>query len=202
MWDRVPAVLRYRRPPRRSSRTTRRVTGFMLAVPQFHFVEISMHTSTRVAIACSATLLLAGCAKSDRAASDTAAAVAPAAEPAMAPTLSLADVAGKWEARSVPEAGPDTTPTNYVRTATADTTGWSLTFPSGLNVPLRVRVDGDSVISRSDTYSSPRRKGVKVWTEASWKRQGEKLVGAVIAHYETTRPDSVLRLRSEATRMP
>ena len=163
-----------------------------------------MHTRTRVAIACSATLLLAGCAKTDQAASDTAAAIAatPAAEPAMAPTLSLGDVAGKWQARSVPEAGPDTTPTSYVLTATADTTGWSLTFPSGLNVPLRARVDGDSVITRSDTYSSPRRKGVKVWTEASWKRQGEKLVGAVIAHYETTRPDSVLRLRSEATRMP
>ena len=163
-----------------------------------------MHTATRVAIACSATLLLAGCAKSEQAATDTAAAVAPApaAEPAMAPAIALADVAGKWQARSVPEAGPDTTPTTYVLTATADTTGWSLTFPSGLNVPLRVRVDGDSVISRSETYSSPRRKGVKVWTEASWKRQGDKLIGAVIAHYETTSPDSVLRLRSEATRMP
>jgi hypothetical protein len=163
-----------------------------------------MHTTTRVVIACSVTLLLAGCAKSDQTATDTAAAgvATPAAEPAPAPTLSLADVACSWQARSVPEAGPDTTPTTYVLTATADTTGWSLTFPSGLKVPLSVRVDGDSVISRSEPYSSPRRKGVKVWTEASWKKQGEKMIGSVIAHYTTTGPDSVLRLRSEATKMP
>ena len=163
-----------------------------------------MHTITRAAIACSTTLLLAGCGKSDQAAIDTAAGVAvtPAAEPAPAPMFSLADVAGRWQARSVPETGTDTTPTNYVLTATADTTGWSLTFPSGLKVPLRVVVSGDSLISRSDTYSSPRRKGVKVWTEASWRRQGDRLVGSVIAHYTTSAPDSVLRLRSEATRMP
>jgi len=163
-----------------------------------------MRTITRVAIACSTTLFLAGCGKSDQAAIDTAGAVAatPAAEPAPAPALSLSDVAGRWQARSVPEAGTDTTPTTYVLTATADTTGWSLTFPSGLKVPLRVMVSGDSLITRSDTYASPRRKGVKVWTEASWRRQGDKLVGSVIAHYTTSSPDSVLRLRSEATRMP
>lgn len=162
-----------------------------------------MHSITRVAIASSIALLVAGCAKSDQAGIDTAAdgAAAPAAL-APAPALSLADIAGRWQARSVPEAGTDTTPTTYVLTATSDTTGWSIAFPSGLTVPLRVVSVGDSVVTRSDSYESPRRKGVKVFTDASWRRQGEKLVGSVVARYETTAPDSVLRLRTEATRMP
>src|SRR5881296_2369878 len=107
--------------------------------------EVRMQITCRVAIACSTSLLLAGCAKSDQAAKDSAAAAAataapaPApATPAPAPALSLADVAGKWQVRSVPESGTDTTSTNYVLTATADTTGWFITFPSGLKVPLHV----------------------------------------------------------------
>jgi hypothetical protein len=165
-----------------------------------------MHIMSRVAIACSATLLLAGCAKSDQAAKDTTAAAAamPAPAPVAAPTpaLSLSDVAGKWQVRSVPESGTDTSSTNYVLTATADTVGWFNTFPSGLKVPLHVTLSGDSVIEKSGTYASQRRKGVKVMTEASLKIQGGKLVGTTIAHYAKAGPDSVLRLRNEGTKMP
>ena len=162
-----------------------------------------MQSITRVAIACSLGLLVAGCTKSDTPATDTAAAVAPAAmEPAPAPALALADLAGKWNMRSVPESGTDTTATVYVLNATADTSGWSLEFPNGTKTPLAVHPGGDSLHLVSGTYASPRRKGVKVKTESTWRLQGDKLVGVVIARYQTTGPDSVLRLRSEGTKAP
>lgn len=165
-----------------------------------------MHIMSRIVIACSAALVLAGCAKSDQAAKDStaAAAAAPAPAPAPAPTpaFSLSDVAGKWQMRSVPESGKDTSATTYVLTATADTVGWFNTFPSGLKVPLHVTLSGDSVIEKTGTYASQRRKGVKVMTESSLKLQGGKLVGTTIAHYAKAGPDSVLHLRNEGTKMP
>jgi hypothetical protein len=163
-----------------------------------------MQITSRVAIACCTGLLVAGCAKKDQAAQDSAAAAA--ATPAPAPTppaaLSLADVAGKWQVRAVPEAGTDTTTTNYVLTATSDTAGWFITYPSGLKVPVHIQVSGDSVIEKTGTFASQRRKGVKVMTEGSLKLQNGKLVGRTIAHYAKAGPDSVLRLRTEGTKMP
>ena len=162
----------------------------------------------RVAIACSTSLLLASCAKSDQSTKDSAAgaaaAPAPAATPAPAPApaLQLADVAGKWQMRAVPETGTDTTATTYVLTASADTTGWMITFPSGVKVPVHVTVSGDSLIEKTGTFASQRRKGVKVMTEGSLRLQNGKLVGTTIAHYAKAGADSVLRLRTDGTKMP
>lgn len=160
-----------------------------------------------VALAGSAALAVVGCAKKEQPAKDTTAATAaaaPAAAPTPAPTpaLSLADVAGKWQVRSVPETGKDTSATSYVLTATADTTGWMISFPSGLKVPVHVTLSGDSVIQRTGTFASQRRKGVKVSTEGSFHLQNGKLVGTTIAHYAKAGADSVLRLRTEGTRAP
>jgi hypothetical protein len=157
----------------------------------------------RVAIACCTTLVIAGCAKSDQAAKDTTVAPAAAAPPpAAAPALSMADFAGKWQVRAVPETGKDTTPTNYVLTATADTTGWMIDFPSGVKVPTHVAVSGDSVLIKTGTFPSQRRKNVKVMTEGSARIQNGKLVGTTIAHYSNAGADSVLRLHIEGTKMP
>jgi hypothetical protein len=165
-----------------------------------------MRIMLRVALACSTSLLLAACAKSDQAKTDSAAgaAAAPAAAtpaPAPAPAIALADVAGKWQMRSVPESGTDTSATTYVLTATADST-WTMTFPSGLKVPVHVTVSGDSVIQKTGTFASQRRKGVKVTTEGSFRLQNGKLVGTTTAHYAKAGADSVLRLRTEGTKMP
>ena len=165
-----------------------------------------MHIITRAALACSTTLLIAGCAKSDQARTDSAAAAAaatPAPPPAPAP-FSMADAAGKWQMRAVPEAGTDTTTTTYVLTATADTSGWLITFPSGVKVPMQVTASGDSLLIKTGTFSSQRRKGVKVMTEGSVRMQSGKLVGTTIAHYSGAKvgADSVLRLRTEGTKMP
>ena len=165
-----------------------------------------MQLSTRVALVCSTSVLLASCSKTEKAPVDTAAAMAPAPAPAPAPAapapIALADVAGKWKMRAVPESGPDTTPTNTVLTATADTTGWSLTMPNGVKVPLHVVAAGDSIVSTSGVYGSVRRKGVKVHTVTTLRMKDGGLTGMTVAHYHVTTPDSVLRLTSVATKAP
>jgi hypothetical protein len=166
-----------------------------------------MQIMRRVGLACSTALLLAGCAKGEQGTKESAAgaSAAPAAAapaPAPAPAFSLADVAGKWQMRAVPESGKDTTATTYVLTATADTTGWLITFPSGLKVPLHVMASGDSVMSTTGTFASQRRKGVKVKTENTFRLSGGKLVGTTIAHYSNAGADSVLHLRTEGTKIP
>lgn len=168
-----------------------------------------MRITSQLTIVCCAGLLVAGCKKSNQAgmADSTAApadstAAAPAPAPPPAPTLSLADVAGKWQMVAKPDSGKDMSATKYVLTATADTTGWMITFPSGLKVPVQVSVSGDSIIEHTGTFSSQRRKGVKVMTEGSLKLQDGKLVGMTIAHYAKPGADSVLHLRTEGTKMP
>jgi hypothetical protein len=168
-----------------------------------------MRMMHRVTFACCTALVVIGCAKSEPAKTDSAAgaAAAPAATPAgapapaPAPALALADVAGKWQMRSVPESGTDTSATTYVLTASADST-WTMAFPSGVKVPVHVTASGDSVIAKTGTFASQRRKGVKVSTDGSFRLQNGKLVGTTIAHYSKPGADSVLRLRTEGTKIP
>jgi hypothetical protein len=166
-----------------------------------------MRNVSRVAIACGTALLVAGCAKKDEATKDSAAGAAatpatPAPAAAPARTLALADVAGKWQMRAVPESGTDTTATSYVLTATADTSGWFITFPAGLKVPVHITVAGDSLTQKAGPFASQRRKGVKVSTEGTFRLQEGKLVGTTVAHYAKAGADSVLRLRTEGTKAP
>ena len=164
-----------------------------------------MPTRSRLTVAWSTAVVLAvACSKSDQAAKDSAAAAPAAAAPAPAPApaFSFADAAGKWQVRAIPEAGPDTTPTNYVLTATADTSGWVMTFASGLKVPLQVTASGDSLIVKTGTFASQRRKNVKVMTEGAIRIQNGKMVGSSTAHYANAGADSVLHLRTEGTKMP
>jgi hypothetical protein len=161
-----------------------------------------MNRITRIALSSSTILLVAGCAKKEPA-QDTTAAMAPAPAPAPAPAaLSLADVAGKWQMSNVPMSGADTSPTNFVLTATADTTGWVMEFPSGVKVPLKVRVDGDSIITVAEPFASQRRKSTKVRTESVMRIQDGKIVGVTTAHYDTKGADSVLQLRGSGSRIP
>jgi hypothetical protein len=170
--------------------------------------EVRMLHTPRAAIACSAIVILAGCAKSEQAAKDSASsaaamstpATAPEAAPA-APALSPGDLAGKWQMQSVPESGKDTTPTKFVLTSTSDSTAL-VAFPSGVKVKQHVSFSGDSVIMKSDVFPSQRRKGVKVQTEVVSRLQGGRLVGMTTAHYMHAGADSVLRLRTEGSKMP
>jgi hypothetical protein len=150
---------------------------------------------------CCTALALIGCAKTDdQAATDTAAGTV-AATAAPAP-ISLADVAGRWTVRAVPETG-DTTAVVSQLNASADTTGWTMTLPNRPPIATRVvLVSGDSIVTENGPYESVLRKGVQVRTRSVMRLRDGKLVGNTVARYTTTGPDSVLRLRIEATRTP
>ena len=155
-----------------------------------------MYRSSRLAI-CSTVLLLAACMKKE-APKDTTAAMAPAP----APTVSLADMAGKWKVVTTPTSGKDMSTTTATLVATADTTGWVLELPSGQKVPMQVRVSADTVITKSAVYPSMRRKGKKVWTEGAFRLENGKITGTTTAHYENSGADSLLTLTTEGTKMP
>ena len=144
--------------------------------------------------------LLAACSKGEPDAAATGAAVD--TQPPPAATVSLADIAGRWDVTSTPESGSDMTPNRYTLTATSDMTGWSITFPNRPEpVPLRVvSVDGDSVVTEAGPFESVRRKGVQVTTRGVLRLAGDRLIGSTRARYETAGADTVLMLRTEGVR--
>lgn len=161
-------------------------------------------------------IVFAGCAKKENTAASDTSAMAPAAgattgamsgatsaastTPSSAAPVSLADVAGKWNMRSVPDSGRDTSATLSVLTATGTTSGWTLTFPGRAPVPMRVSTGGDSIVTDAGPFSSVRRKGVQVTTHTVMRMQNGMLVGKTVAHYAVKTPDSVLTLHMQATR--
>jgi len=149
---------------------------------------------------CATIFIVVACAKSEQAADTTKAAATPA--PPAAPAVTLADFAGKWAVVATPESGKDTAVTKYTLTATADTTGWVIDFPSGLKVPVQVMLSGDSVMVKTGQFASQRRKSMKVSSEGWSRLRDGKLVGETTAHYITAGADSVLKLRVEGTKMP
>jgi hypothetical protein len=163
----------------------------------------TLHRTTRIAI-CLGAAALAGCAKKENAAVDTSSAMASSttsttmAAPA---AINLADVAGKWNVRSVPTSGTDTSATTYVLTATNNTSGWTIKFPNrAAAVPVRVTVEGDSIVTTSGPFESVRRKGVQVTTNGVLRLQNGSLVGSTTAHYRVKTADSVLVLTTNGTR--
>jgi hypothetical protein len=155
----------------------------------------------RFAMCCCAVAVV-GCSQSkdqpatDEMADTTAMAAAPA-------PIALADVAGKWTVRLMPESG-DSALLSYEMVATGDTSGWAFNFPKRKPVPIRVvAVDGDSIATEAGPFESNLRKGVQVTMSRTVSRlQDGKLVGTTTAHYAATGPDSVAHFRFEATRAP
>jgi hypothetical protein len=162
------------------------------------------HRNTRIAICCCAAVL-AGCAKKESASVDSTSAMASSTSSTTTSTttapaaINLADVAGKWNMRSVPMSG-DTSATTYVLTATANTSGWTITFPGRAPIPVKVSVDGDSIMLSAGPYPSVRRKGVQVTTYGVSRVQNGGMVGSTTAHYKVKSADSVLVLSTTGTR--
>ena len=156
-----------------------------------------------LALSCCVVAIVA-CAKTgDEAARDSAGGMADTAA-APAPALSLADFAGTWDVMAKPESGTDTSTTRYTLKATADTSGWTITFP-GRPQPVAVRVvaiQGDSVVTEAGPFQSVRRRNVQVTTRNVLRKEGDRLVGSTRARYASTGADTVLVLRTEATRAP
>ncbi len=136
---------------------------------------------------------LVGCTPSEQRTDEMAEAPMPA-------MLSLADLAGTWNGRAMPQMG-DSTLVTFTMVATADTAGWTMTFPNGKPIPVRVvALAGDSVITEAGPYESALRNKVMVTTRFTGRLQDGKMVGTFVARYQTTSADSVLRGRYEGTR--
>ena len=156
-----------------------------------------MQKAMRLCLVLVGGLIVLGC---ERQATEEATEDQAADTVAAAPTISLADVAGTWDMRSVPEAGPDTTATIYQIQATAD--AWTFMLPDRDPIEAVVTTSGDSILTEAGPFESVRREGLMVSTEGVFRLEGDRLVGTTVAHYQTSEADSVLRLYVEGTRAP
>jgi hypothetical protein len=77
---------------------------------------------------------------------------------------------------------------------------WTMTMAGREPVPVRVRVDGDSIMTETGPFSSVLREGVMVTTSAVYRVEGGNLVGTLVARYDGAGADSVMTGRQEATR--
>lgn len=143
-------------------------------------------------------LALAACAGGEKKEVDSAAApatVGPAA-------LDLASLAGKWTQVARAENSDSVLVTSELNGG-ADASSWTITLPGRAAQPVRVTVSGDSMMTETGPYESVLRKGVMVTTSSVSRLVDGKLVGTTIARYAgATGADSVVRLRTEATRAP
>lgn len=138
--------------------------------------------------------LVFACTSKEAPPADTAAlAVVPDAAPAP-------NYAGNWSVQVMP-ADKDSVLLTYDLVTTADRTGWKMTLP-GREVmePRIVHMDNDSVVVENGPYSSALRKNVMVTTHSVMRMEGDRLVGTTIARYDTKGADSVVNLRTVATR--
>lgn len=146
---------------------------------------------SRLALLSCAALVVA-CSKGEQASSEGTIAAAG--------TIALADVAGTWEVRTM-AMGSDSVIVTSKLVATGTNEGWMLTLPGRDPAPMRViLVSGDSIVTETGPYESVLRPGVMVTTRQVNRLQGGKLIGTVVARYQTTGADSVVNLRSEGTR--
>jgi hypothetical protein len=149
-------------------------------------------------VCCAAVLVACGRSKLQPPSDTTSVA---SATPKSRPAISLADIAGKWKLRTTDEAGKNAVESEL--TATADTSGWTLTRPNRKIVPVRVvAVSGDSIIIEPRPYESALRKGVEVRSRMVLRLQGGKLVGTNQARYHLKAGDSVAQRPTEGTRAP
>lgn len=115
-------------------------------------------------------------------------------------SVSLADMAGTWNMRTLNMAG-DSVLVTYDIFATNDVSGWTLTFPGRAPIPVRViEVAGNSVIIDAGPYTSPLRQGVTVSTRFDMKLQAEGLTGLITAVYNMPEGQTTVPLRVEGRR--
>jgi len=140
-------------------------------------------------------LLLLGCAQEA-----TEEATDEAADTTAVEGISLADLAGTWNMRTTSTDPADTFVNEYQ--IVIDESGWTSHFPDRDPVQGVVVVDGDNIIVDSGPFESVRRPGTMVTTHVIFRMEGDRLVGDVTAHWQTTEADSVGQLRTEGTRAP
>lgn len=113
----------------------------------------------------------------------TAAAAAQQATPHAGTGIKLADVAGTWDSKTM---GPkDSVIATTVLRTTADGKGWTMTFPTGDPVAVRVVSSaGDSVVTEAGPFASRVRQGQTVTLLHSVAHyKGNEMWGTSTAQY-------------------
>ena len=157
----------------------------------------------RSAIVLCSLCFLAGCSKTDnhsgRSPSGETGMAGAVDTAATSPTASLTAVAGTWKTRASSETGA-TLGTAELK-ATADTTGWTLTFPKQKPIPLQVvAFGGDSVVTAAQ-YPDFKNKNAQIRNRAVLRFQGEKMEGTLESHILADGSDSLIHARVEGTRV-
>jgi hypothetical protein len=147
---------------------------------------------------------LAGCSKTENQAAGSSGAGTSREDAgdtaATSPRALLAAVAGKWQTKAISEAGA-TLGTAELK-ATADTTGWTLTFPKQKPIPLQVvAVGADSVVTAAQ-YQDFENKKAQIRNRAILRFQGDKMVGTLESHILVGGSDSLIHAQVEGTRQP
>lgn len=124
----------------------------------------------------------------------------PQAQPP-APALSWTDLAGTWSMQAWRDSSSVLLST-YRLTGGAEPRGWTISFPNRVAVPLRVRIDGDSLIAEAGPYESVVRAGIAVVTRAVLRLREGRLAGSFMSRYASNMVDSVLTGRTEGERAP
>ncbi len=166
---------------------------------------MTRHTSV-AALVCALTIV--ACARSERREADTATSAATpagatsaAANAPSAPTaapISIAQVKGKWQGKTMP-ASKDTVVGTWTLDATQDTSKWVTSFTNGPKVPVHiVSIAGDSIVAQMGPYKSVTARQ-SVTTRVINHVHGDTLVGTFEMHL-VAKPDSVIRGRLQAVR--
>ncbi len=129
----------------------------------------------RAAVPTSVLLVLLACGRAERQAE---------APPPPPPPPTLADFAGTWRSASVMEGSPDSIVSEFGGPAAEY--GWQLTLPGRDPMPMQVWVQGDSLIAVSPKYESILRKGVAVQLRSAGVLKDGRLVGKLLATYDST----------------
>lgn len=109
----------------------------------------------------------------------------------------IADFAGTWQTMSTLEGTPDPVPSTL--TGSADGSEWTMTLEGRDPVPLTASIVGDSLVLVSDPYESVLRDGVTVSVRTAGVMQDGRMIGTLVATYQTPEGEQVVRGTFEST---
>ncbi len=125
------------------------------------------------------------------------AAEAPPEEAAPA-ALTVADFAGSWETMATLEGAPDPVPSTL--SGSADGSDWTMMLEGRDPIGVTASMSGDSLILVTESYESVLRDDVTVSVRTAGVMQDGRLVGKMVATYQTPDGEEVVSGTIEGTR--
>ncbi len=140
-------------------------------------------------------LVLAACGGGDAPATDES---APPAEAAPAGPVTMADFAGTWQNTTMLEGTPD--PVASVTEGSADGADWTMTLEGRDPIALTASMSGDSLVLVTEPYESILRDGVTVTVRTAGVLVDGRMVGTLVATYQTPDGEEIVRGTIEGVR--